>query len=443
MAEVRRIIIPYAPRKVFLPFHNRAQRFAVGVAHRRCGKTVATINDKIKRAVTNTKPMYRAAYIAPYLGQAKDAAWEYLKKYAGPVLTRPPNQSELWVEVMSPGGPARIRIYGADNADALRGGYFDDATLDEYADMAPGIWGSVIRPMLADRQGSATFIGTPKGRNAFYDIYTRAKSDPDWATFFLPASQTGILPESELQAARLDMTPEQYAQEFECSFEAAIIGAYFGKEIAEAEREGRITSVEYDDSLPVHTAWDLGMGDSTAIWFFQVATNQIRVIDHYENHGQPIAHYVAELASRKYQYGDDWVPHDARVRELGTGRTRLETLISLGRKPRVVPAHKIDDGINAARVSFGLCWFDEARCASGLESLRQYRADYDEKARTFKNKPKHDWTSHTSDAFRYLCMAWREIEPPPAGPAPLKGLRDVTLDDLWDMQPRRMGSGRI
>ena len=165
MAEAR--VIPYAPRRVFLPFHNRTQRFAIGVAHRRCGKTVACINDMIRNAVVSDKPHYRAAYLAPYLKQAKDVAWEYLKRYSQPIWAKPPNESELYVELI---GGKRIKIYGADNPDALRGGYLDDATLDEYADMYPGIFGSIIRPMLADRQGTATFIGTPKGRNAFFDI---------------------------------------------------------------------------------------------------------------------------------------------------------------------------------------------------------------------------------------------------------------------------------
>ena len=434
---VERVVrLPYAPRAVFQPFHDRTQRFAVGVAHRRCGKTVACINDKIKRAITSDRTMYRAGYIAPYLKQAKDVAWEYLKNYSRPIWGRPPNESELWVELLN---GARIRIYGADNAEALRGGYFDDATLDEYADMAPSVWGSIIRPMLADRQGSATFIGTPKGRNAFFDIFDRAKSDPDWFPFMLRASETGLLPDAELKAARQDMTPEQYEQEFECSFEAAIMGAYFGKDVAEAERAGRITQVEAVDG-PVHTAWDLGIGDSTAIWFWQAHGNEIRVIDHYENHGQAIPHYVAEIEARGYPQGIDYVPHDAKVRSLETGRTRVETLITLGRKPKLVANHKIMDGINAARLTLPRCWFDADNCKNGIEALRQYRADYDDKTRAFKDTPKHDWTSHTADAFRYLCMAWREDMKPQETPAlpPVKGINQYTADEMWKFnKPRR------
>jgi phage terminase large subunit len=439
MAEARRIILPYAPRGPFLAYHERRQRFAVGVAHRRCGKTVATINDQIKRALLTNREQYRAGYVAPFFNQAKDIAWEYLKRFSAPVL-RKVNEGDAWVELLN---GSRLRIYGADNPDRLRGGYFDDVALDEYADMYPGIWGSIIRPMLADRLGTATFIGTPKGRNSFHDLYERAGNDPEWSRFMLRASETGILSQKELDDARKDMTPEQYAQEFECSFDAAIVGAYYGTEVSAAEREGRIAEVAVDPALLVHTAWDLGIGDSTAIWFFQVAGAEIRVIDHYENHGQALAHYAGVLAAKKYRYGDDWVPHDAKVRELGTGRTRVETLIALGRKPRLVPDHKIDDGINAARLTIGKCWFDAMRCRDGLEALRQYRAEFDEKSRAFKSTPRHDWTSHTADGFRYLCMAWRELAPV-APPKPEKLFtigegNQVTMNDVWPKAARRRG----
>lgn len=433
MAE---LIIPYAPRSVFLPYHNRTQRFAVGVAHRRCGKTVAAVNDQIKRAVTSDKKRYEAAYIAPYLKQGKKVAWEYLKEFSKPLWTKPPNESELYVSILP---DAKLQIFGADNADGLRGSYLDDCTLDEYADMAPSIWGSVVRPMLSDRRGTATFIGTPKGRNQFYDIYERAASDPDWFRFFLPSSLTGILPRDELDAARKDMTPEQFEQEFECSFEAAILGAYFGKEVAEAERAGRITIVDRNPELPVHTAWDLGMGDSTAIWFWQITPEEIRVVDFYENHGQGLDHYAKQIRSKPYIRGSDWVPHDAKVRELGTGRSRVETMVTLGLKPKLVPDHGLMDGINAARITFPRIWFDGERCADGLEALRQYRTDYDEKTRAFKNTPKHDWTSHAADAFRYMCMAWRNLIPDPPPKPKGRTIHEMTLNEAWDLLPQPKG----
>ena len=399
----------YVARPAFVPFHERRNRWSCIVAHRRAGKTVACVADLVLGALQTSKPNARYAYIAPLYVQAKDVAWAYVRDFAGSVPGVSFNEAELRADL--PNG-SRIRLYGADNYDRLRGLYLDGVVLDEYADMPPAAWGEVIRPALADRQGWAVFIGTPKGRNAFFDLYERAKVEPDWFALMLRASETGLLPESELAAARAEMTPEQYGQEFECSFEAAILGSYYGREMAEAELAGRITAVDYEPGLDVHTAWDLGIGDSTAIWFWQIAGGEIRVIDHYEAHGQALPHYAAVLASKPYRYGWDYVPHDARVRELGTGRTRVETLRNLGRKPRLVPSHEVMDGINAGRLTMPRCWFDADACRDGLEALRQYRADFDDKARVFRDKPKHDWTSHTADAFRYLAMAWREARKP-------------------------------
>ena len=430
----RKVVIPYAPRRAFLPYHYRSDRWAVIVAHRRCGKTVACVNDLIRRATLIDKPDGRYAYLAPLFNQAKDVAWMYLKRYAAPLLAGPPNETELRVDLVN---GSRIRLYGADNPDRLRGLYLDGVVLDEYADMAPSIWGEVIRPLLADRQGWATFIGTPKGRNQFYDLYARAQAEHDWFPLSLKASETGILPKEELDAARRDMTPEQYEQEFECSFEAAIIGAYYGKDIAEIERNGQIKDVEPEPGLPVHTAWDLGMGDSTAIWFWQMTGNEIRVVDHYENHGFGLDHYASVIKAKGYRAGIDYVPHDAKVRELGTGRTRVETLNALGLKPAVVTDQKLMDGINAVRLTMPRIWFDKNRCADGIEALRQYRSEYDEKTRAFKDTPKHDWTSHSADAFRYLCIAWRELAKPAPPPPPARTLRDMTLDELWSLTPSK------
>lgn len=437
-----RISIGYQARPQFVPFHRRRQRWACLVAHRRAGKTVACVADLIDAALRCQKPEGRFAYVAPLFVQAKDVAWAYVKRFCAPIPDVQFNEAELRADL--PNG-SRVRLYGADNYDRMRGVYLDGVILDEYADMPPAAWGEVIRPALADRQGWATFIGTPKGRNAFWEIWERAKGDPEWIAIMLKASQTGLLANSELIAARAEMTPEQYEQEFECSFEAAILGAYYGREVAQAERDGRITEVQYETALPVHTAWDLGIGDATAIWFFQVAGDTVRVIDHYEAHGHGLAHYAQVLASKPYAYGTHYLPHDARAKDLGTGRTRVETLNQLtGKWPTVLAQNDVMDGINAGRLTMGKCWFDAVRCRDGLEALRQYRADYDEKARTFRDRPRHDWTSHSADAFRYLAMAWREMKPAPAPPSPPKriivgGVSNVTMEDMWATAPRQGG----
>jgi hypothetical protein len=411
------INLGYTPRAQFKPYHQRKQRWACIVAHRRAGKSVACIMDLIDATLRSKKPDARFGYIAPTYTQAKDVVWAYLKQFTHEIPGVDLRESDL--SVIFPTG-ARIRLYGSDNPDRLRGIYLDGVVLDEYADMAPQAWAQVIRPALADRKGWATFIGTPKGRNSFWEVYDHAKNHPEeWFTLELRADQTGLLDDDELASARAMLTPEQFAQEFLCSFDAAILGAYFGKELAEAETAGRITKVAYDTVLPVHTAWDLGIGDSTSIWFFQISRDGVRVIDHYEASGYGLPHYAAVLASKPYDYGTEYLPHDAQARQLGTGRSLWETLGSLtNRLPRILPQQNVMDGINAARVTIGSAWFDAEKCHDGLEALRAYRADYDDRRKAFQDKPRHDWSSHSADAFRYLAMAWREMAPekPPEPP---------------------------
>lgn len=393
----------YAARPQFIPLHTRKTRWAVAVAHRRAGKTVACINDLLDAALRCGLPDPRFAYIAPLYTQAKDVAWGYVKRYGMTIPGAEANESELRLDL--PGG-RRLRLYGADNYDRLRGGYLDGVILDEYADMDPRAWSEVIRPMLADRRGWAVFIGTPKGRNGFWEVWDRAGSEPDWFRLMLKASETGLLPQGELDDARRAMTPEQYAQEFECSFQAAIQGAYFGREMQAAETENRIARVPWEPKLQVHTAWDLGIGDSTAIWFIQVTGNEIRWIDYLESSGTGLDWYVKQLKDKPYSYESHLLPHDAEVRELGTGQSRVETLQSLGlNNIRVIPAQRKEDQINALRLVLPRSWFDAEKCRRGIEALRQYRAEWDDKRKAFRERPLHDWTSHPSDAAMVLAQA--------------------------------------
>ena len=346
------------------------------------------------------------AYIAPYYSQAKAIAWDYLKRFAQPILAKPPSESELTVHLIN---GARVRLFGADNPDALRGLYLDGVVLDEYGDMRPTLWGEIIRPLLTDRQGWASFIGTPKGKNHFYAMAQLAKESPDWFYQELKASQTGILPESELADARKQMTPEQYAQEFECAFDVPALGAIYAAELAKARDEGRICSVPVDDAALVHTAWDLGVGDDTCIWFWQSVGREIRLVDYYANRGQPITHYLSVLRKKAYQYGSHFVPHDAEARERWSATTMTQVAQEQGFSLSVLPREDVEQGINAARMLFSRCVFDEKRCSEGLDALMNYRREYAEKLGQFKPTPLHDWASHGADAFRYLAMSLDKI----------------------------------
>jgi hypothetical protein len=205
--------------------------------------------------------------------------------------------------------------------------------------------------------------------------------------------------------ARADLPEDKYAQEFECSFDAAIAGSYYGKLMAQAESERRITSVPHDPAVLVWTGWDQGIRDATAIWFAQIVGCEIHIIDYYEASGVDLAHYVRHLARLPYIYAGHIVPHDARARELGTGKSRIEVMEGLGLKNlRIAPSHRIEDGIDAVRMFLPKCWFDAGRCARGIEALKLYRSGQDDKLQVPRPNPVHDWTSHAADAFRYLAM---------------------------------------
>lgn len=405
---VREIVIDYAPREVFRPYHENAKRFALTVAHRRAGKTVARINKLIREAAVCTRPSPRFAYLAPYYIQAKDIAWNYLKSYAAPVLQgKAPNESEL--SVVFPHNGAQIRLYGADNAERLRGLYFDGMAADEAQDIRPSTLTQIILPALSDRQGWLDLSGTPKGwGNLLGETYKRARDDPEWFVQVIRASETGIIPAEELHRLRRAMPANEYDQEFECSFDAAITGAYYAEAIRTLEAQQRVCAVPYDPMFRVQTVWDLGISDSMSIWFFQVVGREVRVIDYYEAAGYGLDHYAGVLTQRGYNYGQHFGPHDIEVREIGTGKSRKEVAAGLGINFDVLPALPVKDGIDAARMTIPRCVFDAKKTALGLDALRQYREKVDEK-RGIALGPLHDWSSHAADSFRYLAVALGQI----------------------------------
>lgn len=413
MAKV--VVIPYKPRDCFKPFHERTQRWSIIVAHRRAGKTVACINDLIRRAVDDGKADGRYAYIAPYYSQAKSVAWDYLLHYSAPIRKQA-NASELWVELVT---GARIRLFGADNAEALRGLYLDGVIADEYADWKPSVWGAILRPALSDRQGWAVFIGTPKGPNAFKSLWD--DSGAEWLKLMLKASETGLIDPGELADAKGQMTQDQYEQEYECSFSAAVVGAIYAQEMGNVDADGRITSVPHDPTLQVSTYWDLGIDDATCIWFVQQVGREVRAIDYYEASGEGLPHYARVLQDKGYLYARHVAPHDIQVREIGSGRSRIETAASLGISFEVCPQLSVEDGIHALKMLLPRMWFDKDKCRAGIEALQNYRRELnqrlsDDKRQVFKPTPVHDWASHAADAGRYMAVALRDPEKrPPQG----------------------------
>lgn len=395
-------------RRQFASLLTTDKRWTIAVCHRRAGKTVACVQKLIKAALECKRPDPRYAYVAPLYNQAKDVAWTYLKRFAVP-LNASVNESELRIDL--PGG-ARIRLYGADNPDRLRGLYLDGAVLDEYADMTPSVWGEIIRPMLADRQGWATFIGTPKGHNAFYTLWHNAQTDPDWYPFMLKASETGLIDGPELEDARRTMSEDQYAQEFECSFEAAIQGAYYGASL-EAARNGnpkRIGFVAADPLMPLKAFWDIGVSDASVIWIAQWIGREIRVLDYYEAENQPLATHLNWLRSKGYASAKCYLPHDGEHRDQVQAVRFEDHIKSAGFDTEIIKNQgkaAAMQRVEAARRLFPSIWFNEAACWPGIEALALYHEKRDEK-RNIGLGPMHDGSSHAADAFGLMCVAYEE-----------------------------------
>jgi len=417
VSQGQRIRLDYTSRKQFVGFHCRKQRFAVVVAHRRAGKTVASIYDLVDSALRCKKQEGRFAYIAPYYAQAKDVVWTYLKRAVSPIPGAQINESELRIDL--PNG-ARVRLYGADNYDRMRGIYLDGVVLDEYADMPPAAWSEVIRPALADRQGWAVFIGTPKGRNAFADLYEKAAANDDWFSLRLRASETGIIPEAELLDLKAEMSANEYRREMETDFDAAIEGAYFADLIDIARQEGRIGRVSADPLMARRIYCDIGgpgaKADAFSMWDAQFVAREVRVLNYYESQGQPAAEHFAWLRSKGLGPGkaEIFLPHDgltqngpvagsweSAFREAGWSVTTL-------RNEGSGNAGAVSVRIEAVRRLMPSIWFNEETCKAGLAALAAYAEKRDVK-RNVGLGPDHNWASHASDAFGLLCVCH---EPP-------------------------------
>lgn len=399
------VTIPYSPRPYQLAIHEDHARFRVVVAHRRAGKTVMMVNECVRALLTCPKPEPRVAYIAPTQRMAKRIAWAYVQRYMAPVPGVRFRAADLSATV--PGG-GQLLLLGSEFADSLRGMYLDGCVIDEAAMHSPRVFSEVVLPALLDRNGWAIIGGTPMGANQLKRLYEEARDGREgWSAHMLRASQTGALPATALVTARANMSEAEYAQEFECSFDAVIKGAYYGKAMEAAEAEGRICEVPYDPSLPVELAVDLGMRDAFAVWFLQPhrTGGQVRAIRYQEWHGLGLPQIKAEIDKLGMPVAAWYMPHDIAVRELGTGRSRLEIARELGIE--VAPASKLTlaDGIEAVRSLLPIMVFDRRRCATGIDALRQYRATWDDKLDTQRAQPLHSWESHGADALRSYATA--------------------------------------
>ena len=388
-------------------------------------------------------PPGRFGYLAPYRWQSKKIAWMYLQHYAAPLLEIGGKKNESDLIITMPHNGATIELYGADNADAIRGGYFDGLACDEAQSISRQTLSQIILPCLADYQGWLDCSGTPRGwQNLLGELVKMALADPaNWYLQILRASETGIIPAEELARQKALMSENEYAQEFECSFDAAITGAVYGKQIADADAQGRlIPDLEPIHGVAVNTSWDVGYNDMTTIWWWQVIANEIRILDYYENSLQDIPHYCDVIKNRAkeggYTYGKHYVPHDAAHKLLAAGgRSIVEQADALGVRMWVQPATTQQNAIEALRVTLPRCFFNAVKCEFGIQALRQYQFEWDADRKVFRDKPRHDWASHAADAAELMAQVWRK---PPEKVEALKPkfLKDATFNDLVNSTPR-------
>lgn len=445
----------WTPRPYQLPMWNyleKGGRRAIGVWHRRAGKDDVLLNRTAVAAFERPGSYWTCL---PEFAQCRRAIWTAVDPMTGkrridqafpPELRQNMNEQEMFIRFKN---GSTWQMVGSDRYNNLVGAGVAGVTFSEFALANPSAWG-YIRPMVEANNGWAAFISTPRGRNHFKDLFDMAQKNPSWFAESLSIHDTMALTPQQIEEAQAeyialygeDIGRAQFQQEYEVSFNAAILGAFYAREMVHVRSEGRIDPTLEAIDAPVHRAWDIGVRDDTSIWWFQVVGGQVYVLDFYSASGVGVDHYAEIIAARTaghgWQNGTDFVPHDAKVKEWGTGRTRVETMQSHGLKPQVVSQAGLLDGINAARLTLPRCVFHD-RCEEGIAALEQYRREWDDDKKAFRASPLHDWTSHAADAFRYLAMAWRELTP--AKPLPPKPKYAISADG-WVQAPALPGMRR-
>jgi hypothetical protein len=415
---------------------------AVLVWHRRAGKDKTLLNFLVSKAVERVGTYF---YVYPTYGQAKRALWEGRDKEGFPFLGHIPaaliaarHETELKLTLTN---GTILQFVGTDQTmDHVRSTNPVGVVFSEFAYYARPTVYDVVRPILRENGGWAAFAFTPNGRNHAYRLYEAAKRTPGWFTQLCTIRDTRdaagqpIFTEADLDLERaLGMEETLVQQEFFCRFDAAVGGAYFAKELELAYQQGRVGRVPWEPAIPVVTAWDLGVGDATAIWFAQVVGREVRLIDGHRASGEGLPYYVQVLKSKPYVYDRHYVPHDAEVREWGSGRSRQEQAADLGVSFTVVPKQAKDDQIGAARALLARVVADETQCAEGLDDLAQYRKDYDEARGEYLRKPRHDVHSHAADALMILALGLGRLDRD-ARPRPLQA--EMAFNP-WDFERGR------
>lgn len=429
-------------KKLWRYLMNGGKR-AVAVWHRRAGK------DEICLHATSVAMFERPGnywHALPEFTSGRKAIWDSINPHTG--RKRIDEAFPLEMRSHTREGTMQICYHNGSTwnvigSDAVTqgsgiGSSVAGIVFSEFGLANPSAWG-FYRPILEENNGWATFISTPRGRNHLLQLYEHAKRTPGWFAELLTADDTKALSHQALAEALKEYIAiygeaygrSIYEQEMYCSFNAATIGSFYGDLMAQVRLDGRVSEdvIALPDK-PVNYAWDLGVGDDTSIWAFQAVGSQLFVLWHYASSGVGVEHYADVIekteAEHGWRHGTDYVPHDAKVREFGCGRTRVETMSSLGLKPVLAPDASLSDGINAVRRTLPLTCFHPRCEQGGLDALEQYQREWDDDKKCFRASAVHDWSSHPADAFRYLSLSWRL--------APIVRAKQPKLDG-WRISP--------
>lgn len=441
---------------------ERGGKRAIAIWHRRAGKDDVILH---RTAVSSFERIGNRWHCLPEYEQARKAIWEAVNPHTGkrrideafpPELRERVDSQSMFIQFKN---GSTWQLIGSDRYNATVGAAPVEITYSEFALANPSAW-AYHRPMLEENNGVASFITTPRGNNHAKALYDMAKGNPNWFAQVLTAHDTKALTQEQLDESLaeyqalygLDFGRAMFEQEYLCSFSGAMVGAYWGAEVSRAEREGRVKPFEIDWTQPVHTAWDLGKAVNNPVWCFQVIGGVPRIVDFYEPDSEDVADWVKWLNDQGYK-GTDYVPHDIIVTEWGSRRTRMDTLTSLGRKPRRLPMVSVADGLQAGRETINRAWFrDTERVKAGVEGLRAYRREWDDERKTFRETPVKDWAEHIGSAFRYLSLAWREVAPPKPKPPDKSKLvyqveegriqGNLTVKEAVEAMVRRRRNGR-
>ena len=377
--------------------------------HRRSGKDL-TLWQIINSQAWQTVGLYY--YFLPTFTQAKRIIWDGITNdgqrfldYTPKQLIENTNISEMKIELKN---GSIIQLIGTDRYDSIRGTNPIGCVFSEYAYQNPMAW-EVVKPILKVNKGWAIFNTTPNGKNHSYELHTMAKTNPNWFSEVLSIKDTKVLTGEDIADEEAEgMTKEMIAQEYYCSYDVGALGSYYADQVNKARKENRICNLPIEPHIAIDLWLDLGRSDSTAIIFTQTLGKEIRIIDYHEENGKELMHYIQLLRDKEYNYGVVNLPHDARQRRLEARSSVQEQFDEAGFTTTIVPKAHIQNGIAKVRQVFPRLWFNKTKTKQLLRALENYHKEYDEKAKVFRNNPKHDWSSHGADALRYLSVGHKD-----------------------------------